>query len=209
MVICAHLWHAVERLGTSRQLREPLLPRPGRRHFVHLLPRSLFGMLFVCSGAIDEDAGKLALVLDHQLSLALGVGAIDQLEKVADTLLELVDVRHHLGIFCLREVGRIWERRVSLSQEEGVLRVVVRIRINVPREEHVHIGLIKLNDDVEERLVILDGVNQVQPRHDRLSTLGFDAITIHTCLVIFARAAVILLKHRDHLILDVELSPVP
>jgi len=166
-------------------------------------------MLLVRSGAVHQDVSERSLVFNDQLGLACRVWAVDELEEVAHTLLQLVDVRHHLRVVSLRPVGLVRQRRVRLREEEGILRVVMRVRVSIPREEHVHVGLVELHNDIEQRLVVLDCVDQVKPGLNGLVALLFDPVNVRARLVIQARAAAVVLQHLDHLVLDVELRLVP
>mmetsp|Transcript_42864 Transcript_42864/g.83834 ORF Transcript_42864/g.83834 Transcript_42864/m.83834 type:complete len:496 (+) Transcript_42864:920-2407(+) len=208
VVVRAQLGEAVEGLGTGGELVEPALPRPRGHHLVHLLPRALLGVRLVRFSVVLHDARQRRLVRHDKVGLLRGLLAADEREEVRHPLHKLGAVGLHLRRL-VRVVALVGEGPPALGEEEGVLLVVQGVGVDVPREEVVDATLVELHHAVDQRLVVVDAVDELEPRLHGLAALLLNLIHVGTGLEVGAGGPVVLLEHRDHLVHHLLLGRVP
>mmetsp|Transcript_7342 Transcript_7342/g.18318 ORF Transcript_7342/g.18318 Transcript_7342/m.18318 type:complete len:222 (-) Transcript_7342:256-921(-) len=123
-------------------------------------------------------------------------------------LQELGPVALHLGRV-LGVIGGVGEGGVGLGEEESVLRVVVRVCVDVPRVEVVHASLVELHDDVEELRAVRHRVDELEPRLERLRPDLLDARHVRARSIIAPCGPLVLAQNGDHVVYDVLLRAVP
>mmetsp|Transcript_3291 Transcript_3291/g.6733 ORF Transcript_3291/g.6733 Transcript_3291/m.6733 type:complete len:583 (+) Transcript_3291:369-2117(+) len=208
VVAGAHLGRPVEGLRALGKPRQPLRPRPLWRQRFDLRPRDGLGMLLVRHSVVVERLCQLNLVVQHQLRLSVVLRATDEAEELRDALNKDLPVLFHF-VRVIEQVGAIRQAHVTLGEEESVVRVVMGVRVDVPREEHVEIRLVELHHHVKQAAWVLDSVDQVKPWLQRLPSLLVNAFCIHAGPVVRPSRAVVHLEDFDHLVLDLQLGTIP